>query len=84
MTVTEKKTSSALFPSLLILLGLAFFAKLWLGQGIVYSPKSDIIAQGVGVKALFQESLKQEGRLLLWNPAVNCGTPAHASPSLFD
>ncbi len=80
MTVTEKKTSSALFPSLLILLGLAFFAKLWLGQGIVYSPKSDIIAQGVGVKALFQESLKQEGRLLLWNPAVNCGTPAHANP----
>jgi hypothetical protein len=78
--VMDKKTESVLFPSLLLVLGLAFFAELWLGPGIVYSPDSDIISQLVGYKTLFQECLRQEGRLLLWNPSVNCGTPANASP----
>ncbi|MCX5794444.1 MAG: hypothetical protein NTY77_02965 [Elusimicrobia bacterium] len=72
----------ALLPiAALTVLGLGFFQALWLGRGIVYSPRSDIIAYLVGTKSVFQKALSEEGSLALWNPAVNCGTPAFAAPA---
>ena len=71
---------AALFPLLLLGLGLGYLHPLWRGTGIVYSPHSDVIALFVGAKSVFQKALWSEGRLPLWNPAANCGTPAQANP----
>ncbi|MDD5630220.1 MAG: hypothetical protein PHU21_14225, partial [Elusimicrobia bacterium] len=71
----------ALLPLLLAVLALAFGLRLWTGPGIVYSPHSDIVAYLAGAKTVFQEALRQEGGLPLWNPSANCGTPAQARPA---
>jgi hypothetical protein len=77
--------SRAFFPAALLVLGLGCFHALWLSRGIVYSPNSDIIAHLVGLKAVLQKARAQESGYPLWNPAANCGTPAHAYPNaLYD
>jgi hypothetical protein len=67
-------------PALIILVGLAFLYPLWTRPGIIYSKHSDIIAEHAGVKAIGQRSMATEGRLPLWNPSMNCGSPAFAAP----
>jgi len=74
----------ALFPLLLLGLGLAYLHPLWLGRGIVYSPRSDVVAHFAGAKSAFQKSLRTEGSWPLWNPSANCGAPAHANPVSMD
>jgi hypothetical protein len=75
------KRDRVLYPFLLLVLGLAFGHALWLGGGVVYSPHSDIVAYLIGAKSVFLKTLRGgEGSYPLWNPAVNCGTPAHAQP----
>jgi hypothetical protein len=76
-----EKRSPALWAGLILALGLAFNHRLLTGPGIVYSPHSDIVAYLAGAKSVFQAALKEEGGLPLWNPAANCGTPAHARPA---
>lgn len=65
-----------------VALGLACCAPLWTGSGILYSPSSDLIAQGAGLRALAERTLAEDGRWPpLWNPSSNAGTPAQANPN---
>jgi hypothetical protein len=75
------RTPRALWAGLILALGLAFNHRLLTGPGIVYSPHSDIVAWLAGAKSVFQAARQAEGGLPLWNPAANCGTPAHARPA---
>mgnify|MGYP003730425527 CR=1 FL=1 len=65
---------------MVVLIGLAFLHPLWTRSGIVYSKHSDIIAEHASLKALGQRSIAAEGRFPLWNPYMNGGSPAFASP----
>ena len=65
---------------LLILLGAAFLYPLWTTGDIAYSRDSDIIAENAGIKALEREAVATEGRIPLWNPSMNAGTPEFANP----
>jgi hypothetical protein len=79
------KRLGLLFPALLGALGLFVCRNLWLGHGIVYAPQSDAIESGVGLKSVLARSLREDGRWALWNPSMNSGAPAHASPqSMYD
>jgi len=68
-------------PLAVLLIGAAFCFRLWTTPGILYSPHSDLIAQGVGLRALANRTLAEDGRWPpLWDPSCDSGTPAHANP----
>ena len=70
-----------LLPLCLVLIGSAFCWRLWAVPGILYSPHSDLIAQGAGLRALASRTLAQDGHWPpLWDPSCDSGLPAHANP----
>lgn len=70
------------FSLSLLLAGIAaaFLFRLWAYPGILYSPHSDLIAQGAGLRALESRTLFGETRWPVWDPSCNSGSPAHANP----
>ncbi len=70
-----------LLPAVLVLIGGVFCFRLWATPGILYSPHSDLIAQGAGLRALASRTLSEDGRWPpLWDPSCDSGLPAHANP----
>ncbi len=76
-----KARTPALFAlPLLVLIGAGFLHPLWTSSDIVYSRHSDIIAEHVGIKAIGWDAVRLEGMFPLWNPSMNAGEPAFATP----
>ncbi len=68
-------------PLAVLVIGAAFCVRLWTVPGILYSPHSDLIAQGAGLRALSARTRHEDGRWPpLWDPSCDAGTPAHANP----
>ncbi|MFI5361678.1 MAG: YfhO family protein [Elusimicrobiota bacterium] len=81
MSPPVSKRGFGLLPAALILaIAASFFFRLWACSGILYSPHSDLIAQGVGLRAIERRSLIEERRWPLWDSSASSGSPAHANP----
>lgn len=73
--------AARLLPLAVLLIGGAFCARFTVPRGILYSPHSDLIAQGAGLRALAARARAEDGRWPpLWDPSCDAGTPAHANP----
>ena len=77
--LTNARLPRWLAPLTIVVAALAALPALWVRAGIPWSRHSDLIAQFLSMKDLGARALR-EGTLALWNPSINCGTPALANP----